>query len=324
MIDLIKNINAVLKFIRPAQLIPLINNNIVFFKNLFVVCTLTLYIYLKKQYLIDENFIFFDLYNLFFCYVNDQEINKKICRKLGRNKSYLFSLVYILKNYNKFITDQSRIKFLNFAFTINDLYLVRTKDKIVNEFFEFCVASYLEILDTTKNFDEVMRIFKDTDIFFYLTKSNSNEFLNFLTDTKALMILSKIAYNINSYQFKSKVKLNDDNIVIFKKLFNTIRKQNLNLNSPHFEKLRLNRQNVMKMVNDILDYLFGNYSNSNLRELILLIWYSGKLLENLYSSSIEKNEFYNILDYLVNKIVNKYYFKILDDILIFSVDIVNL
>ena len=91
MIDLIKNINAVLKFIRPAQLIPLINNNIVFFKNLFVVCTLTLYIYLKKQYLIDENFIFFDLYNLFFCYVNDQEINKKICRKLGRNKSYLFS-----------------------------------------------------------------------------------------------------------------------------------------------------------------------------------------------------------------------------------------
>ena len=120
------------------------------------------------------------------------------------------------------------------------------------------------------------------------------------------------------------LQLNDDNIVIFKKLFNTIRKQNLNLNSPHFEKLRLNRQNVMKMVNDILDYLFGNYSNSNLRELILLIWYSGKLLENLYSSSIEKNEFYNILDYLVNKIVNKYYFKILDDILIFSVDIVNL
>jgi hypothetical protein len=121
---------------------------------------------------------------------------------------------------------------------------------------------------------------------------------------------------------KNKVKLNDENVVIFKKLFNIIRKQHLNLSSGKLERLKLNRQNILKMVNDILDYLFGNYSNSNLKELILLIWYSGKLLENLYQDTMEKNGFYNILDYLVNKIVIKYYNKILDDILIFSLQIV--
>jgi hypothetical protein len=322
MIDLIKNLINVLKFIKPQQLEQIVKADLIFFKNLFVVSIVNLYIYLKKQYLIDENFVFFEVYNLVYSYLNNQEIISKLSRKFGRNKSFLFMMVYILKNYTRFITDQARIKFLNFAFKINDIYLVQTKNKIVNEFFEYCVAGYLEMIDSPKNYEEVMQAFKESDIFFYLTKSNSNDFLNYLSETKSVIILSKIANDVNNPNLKNKVKLDDENVVIFKKLFNTIRKQHLNLSSGKLERLKLNRQNILKMVNDILDYLFGNYSNSNIKELILLIWYSGKLLENLYQDSMEKNGFYNILDYLVNKIVIKYYNKILDDILKFSVQIV--
>ena len=322
MMELIKNLVAVLKFIKPSLLEQIVKADLTFFKNLFVVTIINIYIYLKKQYLIDEKFVFFEVYNLIYSSINSPEIITKLSKKFGRNKSFLFMMVYILKNYTRFITDQARIKFLNFAFKINDIYLVQTKDKIVNEFFEYCVASYLEMIDSPKNYEEVMQVFKDTDIFLYLTKSNSNDFLNYLSETKSIIILSKIANDLTNPLLNNKVKLNDENVIIFKKLFNTINKQNLNLSSGKLEKLKLNRQNILKMVNDILDYLFGNYSNSNLKELILLIWYSGKLLENLYHDTMEKNGFYNILDYLVNKIVTKYYNKILDDILIFSVQIV--
>ena len=305
-----------------------------------------LYFKMKKDYLIDEKCSAFSYFH-YLNFVFPDNIKNLIYQTLSHNLSFIYIFIRLLYKQNLILGEYNKEIFYEFCGNIaNKIMNKRNKNvkfnQIIYKFLEQllinCINSFFN--DNNKN-SKINQINLDCKI--NLTNISINlfdlccnlgetsiSFLNYIPSKNLLYFFDYISQEIET-KIQNNNYLNNGNdycnifIQIFKKL------SEINLNG-HDNAL------FLKNISKILQYIFSSFQkrienqkkkdifilneeeNIEVKQLIQIIYYSTKVMENLYLSNSEKRNNQMIYYYLVNKIVIKYCPKMNEIILNFTVN----
>lgn len=335
--DFSKIILEILKYFGPDNLRNYVTSNFKIFAKMIFSSLINFYIFLKKDYLIDDKITFFLIYR-FFLVNNIEELLNPIYSILSKKISRLFILNNIVKNCHKIITENSRALLLRFILGISNkvietrliyrINLNKSQDlnftsliysnKIVDSFLEASIITYLDYHHLITNSNLIL------DLFLFYSSTLDSNFLIYMNESKLIKILTDISISLeNSVSRKNLIKyFSRENIDFFNRLFPILTHK---LNSSE-NKINIDKKIILKAVNNVLDLVMELPNKTKMMSnFINLIYSSGKLIENVYHSSYEKTDFHSIIDYIINKLGMKYSTnsKLIDEIIFYSVDIVR-
>ena len=314
--ELISTIKKLFSFLSDFQIKNLFNQKI-YIKILIRILSISCYeIYykIKRDFLInDENNLFNFLFYLLFT-ISEKEKNF-IIKKLSLNNIYfIFTLNFIIDNYNKILSSNGMKIFFIFLEKITEKILIQREkfkklnyknysNKIINNFLEKILFF---VLNTEKKFNF---------LFLCLNLENYIEIFNKLNEKNLLIIFNNFLLEFNDENnifLKEKIFYEND-LIFFSNFFNLLKKLNIikNLND---------RTKIINSLNKILNFLFKNPSNFSIKNIIFLIRNSALFLENLYKSE-EKSNLMSILEHIINKILLKKIENLYEKILDFSADL---
>ena len=297
-----------------------------------------LYFNITKDYLINEKFNIF-AYIYYLNYAFPSNTKKIIYKTLSHNLSFLYILLKILYKHNLIIGDYNKEIFFDFCGNISNAILKyrNKKNKIVYQFFEEYLNNIITNIfkDNNKDKNEIKEINENNlsnlpinvfdlclnldDTISFLQHINSNNFLKFFD-----YIVFEIQLKIKNNDYSNNVGKLDFYIQLLKKLIE------LDLNG-------YDRAIFLKKLSFILQYIFLSFQmrfdhtendkyilnkeeNNQVKKGIEIIYYSAKVLENLYLSNMEKKNNQMIYDYILNKVIIKYCPKITELILNYTVN----
>ena len=269
---------------------------------------------LKKEYLIEDN-------NPLFIFLNVLLLNTKhnvkqlIIRKLIHNLNFICVLNEILLRKNKILNEVNLKLFLGFCedlvyeiynqrkfFSLNGF--TNFSNKIIDKYLENFIISIL-------SFDN-FPISKINVVSLCFVLENQDTLLSKIYGDKLIQLFYFFTKGIEQIQYEKTTNLH---FIFFIKFFSKLKEEKLeNVERPIF----------LKGIHFILDFLFKNKDkNVNEENILYLIYNSAKLLQYLYDSNFEKSNYQSILDHIINKIVLKYFPNLTNDILTFSVKLLE-
>jgi hypothetical protein len=335
--DFTKIILEILKYFGTENLRNFVTQNFQIFTKMILSSLINFYVFLKKDYLIDDKIAFFTIYQ-FFLTNNIEELLDPIYSILSKNISRLYILNYIVKNSHKIITENSRALLLRFILGASNkvietrlgyrLKLKKSEDvnfspskysnKIVESFIEASIITYLD------HHQLVSKSYLLIDLFLFYTSTIDSNFLIYMNESKLIHMLTDISLSLEKSVYRQNhIKyFSQCEIDFFNHLF-PILSNKIN-NSGN--KVNIDKKIILKSVNDILDLVMESPEKTKMMSnFINLIFSSGKLIETLYHTSYEKTDFHSIIDYIINKLGMKYSenSKLMDEIILYSVEIVK-
>ena len=297
-----------------------------------------LYFNMKKNYLINEKFNVFS-YIYYLNHIFPSNIKKLIHKTLFNNTSFLYIFTKILLKSNLIIGDYNKEVLFEFCRNMAKgiLKFKNKKNKIIYQFLEESLNNFITNFFNEKNEDKnqinstnynnssdlSLNIFdlclNLEDNILALRKFNSHNFSKFFE-----YIVSEIKLKIE----KSDYLNNKENLNFFIELF----KKLIEVDLSGYDKALF-----LQKISYILQYIFISFdkkfdNNKNEKDIlndeenievkngIEIIFFSAKVMENLYLSNMEKKNNQVIYDYILNKIIIKYCPKILELILNYTVN----
>ena len=294
-----------------------------------------LYFNITKDYLINEKLNIF-AYIYYLNYVFPYNTKKIIYKALTHNLSFLYILTRILYKHNLIIGDYNKEIFFEFCGNILKFKIRNKKNKITYQFLEEylndIISNFVNDNNGDKNkinisekylrnlsvnlFDLCMSL---EDGVPFLQRINSHNFLKFFD-----YIESEIKIKIENKDYLN----NERNLNFFIQLLKKLIELDLNV---------YDKAIFLQKISNILQYIFISFNirlnddkndkhilnkeeNIQVKNVIEIIYYSAKVLENLYLSSMEKKNNQMIYDYIINKVIIKYYPKITELILNYTVN----
>jgi ubiquitin-protein ligase E3 C len=335
--DFTKIILEILKYFGTENLRNFVIQNFQIFTKMILSSLINFYVFLKKDYLIDDKISFFTIYQ-FFLTNNIEELLDPIYSILSKNISRLYILNYIVKNSHKIITENSRALLLRFILGASNkvietrlgyrLKLKKSQDvnfsplkysnKIVESFIEASIITYLD------HHELVSKSYRLIDLFLFYTSTIDSNFLIYMNESKLIHMLTDISLSLEKSVYRQNhIKyFSQCEIDFFNHLFPILTNKINNSGN----KVNIDKKIILKSVNDILDLVMESPEKTKMMSnFINLIFSSGKLIETLYHTSYEKTDFHSIIDYIINKLGMKYSenSKLMDEIILYSVEIVK-
>jgi hypothetical protein len=315
--DILINLYNMLGYLSKDALITLFENNFTIFFNFIVIAIEDLFVNIKKNNLInkDKNLSFF---NLFQTLSNNVDFNT-IYFSCSNNNSLLYLLNYILTNYTKVIDSALLMSLVKFGVGIN--YHIKFKNSISDA---FSTSLLRIILNNNKLFQQGLGENKSSDILSMLSKIENKSLFNSFNFENIIFIITDINNSLSDNLKRSIHKslyTQGGYLDIFINCFQILKKKDLS--NTILTKYSIDRKTFLKAVNSIIEFSMENDNFSDIEKLNYFIWISGKLIVNLYKSNFEKTEFYSVLDYLFSKIINRYNNKLIDEILKYSVSLIQ-
>lgn len=333
--DLIIIVLDLLGYISNVNLINFISSNLQLIRTIFTCSILNYYKNLKKDVLIDSNRPFFIINGL----INTNnliELLTPVYSYISKNMSSLYILSYILNNIYKLIDNSSKIITMKFCLSVADQIIINRK-KIKSQGFPVytntIATKYLE--DTIKAFlDMPSNLYKNIltnlniDLFLLFNFPVGKNYLLYLSEDKLAYILTEVSTSLsNNFSRKNILsEYGEEQVNFFINLFSALVKKDINFNSQTYTKMDIDRKYLLKFINDILELTMeanANFNFKKIESLIKIIYSASKLIEHLYHTNYEKSDFHSILDYIFNKIALKYNSILCDEILIYSVNLIQ-
>ena len=283
-----------------------------------------LYFNLTKDYLINEKFNIF-AYIYYLNYVFPSNTKKIIYKTLSHNLSFLYILMKILYKHNLIIGDYNMEIFFDFCGNISNSILKNRnkKNKIVYQFFEEYLNNIITnfFKDNNRDRNEINVIneknLSNLSINVFDLCLNLDDRISFLQHINSNNFLKFFDYIVD--EIKLKIKNNDylNNVGKFNFYMQLLKKLiELDLNG-------YDRAIFLQKLSFILQYIFLSFQmrfehtendkhilnkeeNDQVKKGIEIIYYSAKVLENLYLSNMEKKNNQIIYDYILNKVIIKY------------------
>jgi len=343
-IELSKIILTLLNFLNPSTLKNFIIKNLNLIYRIINSTIQDFYISLKKEYLIDEKILFFSFLKIFI--INDLDYYlDKFNIKLSKNVSAIFFLDFIIKNLHKCLNEQTRNMLLKFMLNITIKILsnrsklkqrnqnINYSNKIVDKFLLNTVLKYLDHPEYLQI--QTLKILSTMDFLEFLNSPSSKEYLKNLNEEKLFYVLTEISASLSNLQNRKEYlkKIGESEFDFFMELFvNLTTRFNRTSVNLIFAKSKYDKKEIFRMINNILDFVIEFSSTRSLNtvfkntieKFLLFIFYSGKSIEHLYTG-IEKTDFHSILDYILNKLAQKYSATAIltDEILLYSIDFIK-
>jgi ubiquitin-protein ligase E3 C len=317
--NLIKLISELFSYIEPNNFFILFGLNNLSFEytkmlyKLIQISTKNVFESVKKDYLIEDNNPFFIFLNVLLINIQ-KKVKNLIIKKLSNNINYIYLINKIIIRKNKILNETNLKLFFEFyEDLISNIYLQRKffalngLNKFTNKIVDELLENYLiSILSLSKNsFSKIKMI----EICFVL--ENQDNIIEKISGNNLIQLFYCFIDEIEKIQAEKTTNLH---FLFFIKIFQKLRKEKLEL---------VERTMFLRGINLILEFLFKNKGNVNEENILYIIYYSAKLLQTLYDSNFEKSNYQSILDHIINKVVLKFCPKINEEILTYSVKLLE-
>ena len=317
--NLIKLISELFSYIEPNNFFILFGLNNLSFEytkmlyKLIQISTKNVFESVKKDYLIEDNNPFFIFLNVLLINIQ-KKVKNLIIKKLSNNINYIYLINKIIIRKNKILNETNLKLFFEFyEDLISNIYLQRKffalngLNKFTNKIVDELLENYLiSILSLSKNsFSKIKMI----EICFVL--ENQDNIIEKISGNNLIQLFYCFIDEIEKIQAEKTTNLH---FLFFIKIFQKLRKEKLEL---------VERTMFLRGINLILEFLFKNKGNVHEENIIYIIYYSAKLLQALYDSNFEKSNYQSILDHIINKVVLKFCPKINEEILTYSVKLLE-
>ena len=300
-----------------------------------------LYFNVKKDYLIDEKFSAF-AYLYYLNFVFPSNIKKLIYRTLSHNISFIFILTKILYKTGLILSEYNKEIFYEFCGNISKIIIKNRKEKnrnykfnnITYRFLEEILVNYINVLSKDIPKKNNINILNFTINVFDLCCNLEEGSVSFLEQIPSQNLISLFDYISSEIEIKLKEKdyeYNCDYLNIFIQIFKKISELSL---------IGYENALFLKKISNILEYIFISFQiqldsikadeyskyimnedqNEQVKKIIKIIFFSAKVMENLYLSNSEKKNNQMIYDFIVNKVIIKFCPKIIDIILNYTVN----
>ena len=304
-----------------------------------------LYFNTKRDYLINEKFnVFAYLYYLNFVFPFN--IKYSIYHTLSHNISFLYILTKILNKQNLILGEYNKEIFFEFCGNISNIVIKNRKkanknykfNNITYKFLEELLINYINNDSNNKN-NNKNNIINDNHNLSNLSinifdlccnlEEASTSFIDHIPSHNFLNFFEYISSEIEIKLKDNDYLYNEDYFNIFIQIFRKLSELNL---------IGYDNALFLKKISNILNYIFISYqmkidnnkndkdllneeeNNEEVKKVIKIIFYSAKVMENLYLSNSEKKNNQMIYDFIINKIIIKYCPKIIDIILNYTVN----
>ena len=303
-----------------------------------------LYFNVKKDYLINEKFnIFFYLYYLNFVFPFN--IKKLIYQTLSHNISFLYTLTKILYKQKLILGEYNKEIFFEFCGYISQILIKKRNTSITKYKFNNITYKFLEELlinyvnscsDDNNNKNNIKGSLNLSNVSLNIfdlccnLEESSTSFLDHIPPDNFLNFFNYITTEIEMKIKDNNYVYNEDYLHIFKEIFKKLSELNI---------IGYDNALFLKKISNILQYIFISYqmkignskndililkdeeeNNEEVKKIIKIIFFSAKVMENLYLSNSEKKNNQLIYDVIINKIIIKYCPKIIDIILNYTVN----
>jgi hypothetical protein len=310
--DIINSLIEILKYVSSSVLSELYETNFILFLNLLIISLDDLFRNLKRNILInkDKNLSFFSILGLL-CNTD----MGGLYLSCANNTSAVFFLNTVLTTFHKVSDTSLQVQVVRFAVGVN--YYITTNDNLSS-------STIRVILNNSKLLKQEQGIYyKNSDMLNLLSKVNEGALVNTFNFDNLLYAISEINNTLNDpIRRLAHIKLFKPSYIdIFSTCLQMLKKKDLSNTS--LSKHNIDRKTFLVAINNILEYVMESTNYLDIDKLVILIWNAGKLIFNLYRSNYEKTEFYSVLDYIFNKIVLKYNAKLLDEILKYSITLIQ-
>ena len=317
--NLIKLISELFSYLEPNNFFMLFGLNDLSFQytkmlyKLIQISTKNVFENVKREYLIEDNNPLFIFLNVLL-FNTQKKVKNLIIKKLSNNINYIYSINEIIIRKNKILNETNLKLFFDFCEDlISNLYLKRKffalnginkyENKNVDKLLENYLISILSLKNNTFskiNIIEICFVLKNQENIIEKISGNNLIQLFYFFNEEIEKISSEKTTNLH--------------FLFFINLFQKLKKEKLEL---------VERTIFLRVINLILEFLFKNKGNVHEENILYIIYYSAKLLQALYDSNFEKSNYQSILDYIINKVVLKFCPKINDEILTFSVKLLE-
>ena len=309
----------------------------IFFK-LIKASIYALYFNMKKDYLINENYnIFGFIYYL--NYIFPANISKIIYQALAHNNSFIYILTIILRKHKLLLGEYNKEILYEFLGEISKTIIKKRKrnnnykfNSITYKYLEELLINYIDICfsekkESNKNNNNIINTnTKNNYMNLNLNiidlccnlEENSLSFLETRPSNTILNLFEYICSEVITKAREGDYSFNGDYFHIFIKIFKIISESNLNRcdNALLLQKITIILEYIFSLYqmklnnfekqNDNKELLDDNENNEEVKKLIKIIFYSVKVMENIYLSSSEKKNNQIIYDSIINKIIIKY------------------
>ena len=317
--NIIKLISELFSYIEPNNFFLLIGLDNLSFQytkmlyKLIQISTKNVFENVKREYLIEDNNPFFTFLNVLLFNIQ-KKVKNLIIKKLSNNINYMYLINEIIFRKNKILNETNFKLFFEFCENlVSNIYLQRKffalngLNKFTNKNIDKLLENYLiSILSFNNNSFSKINII---EICFVL--ENQDSIIEKINDNNLIQLFNFFNDEIETIKSEKTTNLH---FQFFIKIFQKIRKQQLEL---------IERPIFLRGINLILEFLFKNKGNVNEENILYIIYYSAKLLQALYDSNFEKSNYQSILDHIINKVVLKFCPNINDEILTFSVKLLE-
>ena len=314
-----------------------------------------LYFNMKKDYLINEKFNVFE-YFYYLNFVFPHNVKILIYETLSHNTSFLYILTKILYKQKLILSEYNKEIFFEFCGNISNM-IIKRRNKIFNDykfnlitykFLEELLINFIKNCDNEKNKnnknvinDNNNNSFSNLSInlfdLFCNLKESSVSFLDNIPSQNLLNLFDYISSEIEMKLQNNIYLYNGDYFNAFIQIYKKLSELNLS---------GINNALFLKKISNILEYIFISYqmkldnynihinNNENeiynkylnkeenleeVKKILKLIYFSTKVLENLYLSNSEKRNNQMLYDFIINKIIVKYCPNIVEIILNYTV-----
>jgi hypothetical protein len=313
--DILNSLIEILKYLSKEVLLQIYDDNFLLFVNLYVIAIEDLFRTVKKNVLVnrDKNLSFFNMLSLFY----NVDMGT-IYFSLANNKAIIYFLTTILNSFNKVTDSNLQAELIKFTIGLN--YYSVSKNPI-HENLSFVTIRV--ILNNSKLLKEQDLFYKTCDLLYLLAKANDKDIVSSLNFENLLLIISEINNSLSD-QYKRTIHISNFKQTYIETFTTCLQMlKDRDLSNISLGKYNIDRKTFLKTINNMLEYVMESTNYFDTDKLILLIWNAGKLIVNLYRSNYEKTDFSAVLDYIFNKIILKYNSRLIDEILKYSIVLIQ-
>lgn len=257
------------------------------------------------------------------------EFSSPMLLEMAVDKNFLFILDFILQSFNKLIGRKIKSYIIGFSITLPNLLYPNERvhlnfklqlqyGYLLGAISKNCIREYVShelTIEEGKLFP-----YASSESFFRCSRfiSDFNFIQNCSTaELKCLILKSELDEEIK----KKQTNYTFNEIKFYSKVFESL--VDRDLTSFTYQECK---SKIVYTLNNLLSYLLSfksTYSNLLIEQSILLIYNSASFLNSIFLYSHEKATLHRILDYIFNKLIDSNNKTLIDEILKYSVSLIN-